>query len=266
MTVWIDGALVDDPVAIATHEPGWQVGWGVFTTVAVDDGRAQLVRRHLARLRHDADHLGLPVGPSDDQLREGIAAVVAAVVPTGFARLRVTVGGTADGSRVVIDARPSPRRTGPAAVIISPWRRNPRAATAGVKSTSYADGVMELAHARRQGADEVISCDVEGRLSEGATSNLFLVRAGEVITPATTTGCLPGVMRRLIMDLLPVRESAALDVDDLITADEAFLTSSLRHVQPIATVADATLPAAPGPMTRRAAAAVAELLGRTVDP
>jgi branched-chain amino acid aminotransferase len=135
-----------------------------------------------------------------------------------------------------------------------------------VKSTSYAENVHALAHARAGGFGEAIFLDTQGHLCEGTGSNLFVVRDGLLLTPSTANGCLAGIVRELLLELLDVTERADLVLDDLVAADEAFLTSSTRDVQPIAEVDGKALASVPGPITVAAAAAIESLQTGDLDP
>jgi branched-chain amino acid aminotransferase len=134
-----------------------------------------------------------------------------------------------------------------AAVITVPWPRNERSPLAGVKSTSYAENVLALARAHEHGAGEALMPDTQGRLCEGTGSNVFLVLDGRLITPSLATGCLAGVTRDLVL-----KWSGAIEVDvpmsALAEAEEVFITSSTRDVQPVHRVDSRSL-AAPGPVT-----------------
>jgi branched-chain amino acid aminotransferase len=92
------------------------------------------------------------------------------------------------------------------------------------------------------------------------------VRDGVARTPPGDAGCLLGVTRALLLELDADVIEATLTLDDLRTADEAFLSSTVREVQPIATVDGHALPAAPGPVTEKLAAAFTDLVGRDLDP
>ena len=105
-----------------------------------------------------------------------------------------------------------------------------------------------------------------GALCEGSASNVFLEVDGRLCTPALSTGCLPGVTRALLLELVPVDERDDLTVDHLRRAREAFLTSATRDVHPLRVLDGEALAAAPGPLTAAAAAAYAGLVGSTPDP
>ena len=148
---------------------------------------------------------------------------------------------------------------------------NERAATAGVKSTSYADHVLAYRHALNAGADEALMLNSQGHLAEGSMSNVFVVKDGVVQTPSLASGCLPGVTRQLVIGLcadldLPIKE-CQLGEQDIDRADEIFLTSSLREIQAAVLLgpeARAT-EAVTGEVTVRLAEAYAEMVRKELS-
>ena len=144
-------------------------------------------------------------------------------------------------------------------VVVVPWPRNERGAIAGLKTVSYAENVVALAHARAHGAGEAIFANLGGRLCEGTGTNVFVGARGRLLTPPLSSGCLAGVTRELLLES-GVAEEEDLAASALAAGDEAFLTSSTREVHPIRAVAGRPLPACPGPLTRRAMDAFAAVL------
>jgi branched-chain amino acid aminotransferase len=255
MRAWVDGELLEDPLApaITVNDHGLTVGDGVFEALKVVDGRPFALTRHLDRLARSAAGLGLPEIARDD-VREGVAAVLlASELPLG--RLRVTyTGGVAPlGSGrgdspptlvVVVDTlRPHALTT---SVVTVPWPRNERGALAGLKTTSYAENVVALAYARERGATEGIFANLKGQLCEGTGSNVFYAVHGELRTPSLASGCLAGISRALLLEWyggIEVDES----IDVLAEADEIFLVSTTRDVQAVASCDGREL-LAPGPV------------------
>jgi branched-chain amino acid aminotransferase len=229
------------------------------------------------RLHASADGIGL-TAPPFEELRDAADAVLAA---NGFteARLRITVtGGPAPpGSRrapvpptVVVVAFELEPTTEIASVMVVPWTRNEGGALAGLKTISYAENVRALAYVEARGAHEAIFPNTQGNLCEATGSNVFLVLDGACVTPPLAAGCLNGVTRQLLLEIAPGTgveiEERDLPVDALRRAGEAFVTSTVRELQPIGSVDGAALPAAPGPITARLAAAFTDLTNREVDP
>jgi branched-chain amino acid aminotransferase len=235
--VWVDGVLVDaDTPAVSAVDHGVTVGDGAFETAKIDGGVPFAVTRHLRRLDRTMAGLGLP--PADHgRIRDGIRAVLDGD-PIDFGRLRWTVTGgrgplgsdrhDSDLTHIVTavaQARPEARGS----VVTVPWVRNERAATAGLKTTSYAENVIALAYAKERGAVEAIFANTRGELCEATGSNVFVVLDGVVHTPPLDSGCLAGITRELVLgwcrdDGIEVVEEA-LPLEVLTRADEVFLTS-----------------------------------------
>jgi branched-chain amino acid aminotransferase len=271
--VWLDGRLVPASEArVSAFDHGITVGDGVFETLRVYRGVPFALRRHLDRLARSATGLGLPVPDRALLERACREAVAAAGLPEARLRLTVTGGpgplgsGRGDGPPTVLAAVAPLAPVAPAsAVAVAPWPRNERGPLAGLKTTSYGENVVLLAWAAARGADEAVVGDTRGRLCEGTGANVFVVADGRLRTPPLTSGCLAGVTRALVLEHLDVEE-VDLPLDALAGADEAFLTSSTREVQPIGNVDGHPLPAAPGPCTREAMAALAGVVARDLDP
>lgn len=280
--VWVDGTLATaDEARVGALDHGITVGDGAFETCKVVEGTPFALTRHLARLRRSAATIALELPWDDAHLAAAARAAIeaAAADPAnadlGVGRLRLTVtGGDGPlgsdrgdaGPTLIAAAGPSGAWPATTSVATVPWVRNERSAVAGAKTTSYAENVVALAEAHRRGASEAILANTVGALCEGTGSNVFLVVDGELCTPSLATGCLAGITRELVCELVPVVERDDLTLEHLRTAPEAFLTSSTRDVHPIAEVDGVALEAAPGPLTAAAAAAFADLGARTLDP
>ena len=240
---WVDGEL--HRAVVPVSDPGYTAGLGVFETLPAVDGRPQHLDAHLARLADGADRLGLTV-PDPGRVRAGLREVVDAC-GAPLQRLRITLTG-----HLVLTAVPTEPWRGTMTALRSPWTVNERSPLAGIKATSYAHQTLALRQARARGADEALLTDTRGRLSEGTFTNLFLVHGGFVHTPSPDTGCLPGVMRALVLRWCADLGIGALQghyqPDRLTGVDEVFLTNSMRGVVPVGSVDGVALPA-PGPVT-----------------
>ncbi|MCU1675547.1 MAG: aminotransferase class [Frankiales bacterium] len=277
MKTWVNGTLVaGDVAAIRADDRGLLVGDGVFETMKVIGGTPFALTRHLDRLRRSAEGMFLAV-PPDGVLRAAVIetlSVNAAELPGGDARLRITVTGgpgpmgSARGSSaptLIVTTGRLPAYPGPAKVVTVPWPRNERAATAGIKTTSYADNVVALAYAHERGGDEAIFPNTAGQLCEGSGTNVFVGIAGQLLTPPLSAGCLAGVTRALLLEWTGAVE-LDLPLSALAEADEAFLASTTRDVHPISHVDGHALPSVGGALSRGAAAAFALRASRHVDP
>lgn len=270
--MWLNGDLLDAEAAtVPVHDHGLTVGDGVFETMRTERGVPFAISRHLRRLRRNLDGLGLTLDRSDDELRSALCAVAESA--GGPARVRLTVTGGpgpfASGRdtgplTVFVAATPTGGWPETGAAVTVPWCRNEHSPVAGLKTTSYAENVVALARAKEQGASEALVANTAGALCEGTGSNVFVVLDGRVHTPPLSSGCLAGVTRELVCELVDVvTDVQPLEV--LSRADEVFLTSSTRDVQGLHRVDDRTFEA-PGPVTRSVAAAFADLVARDLDP
>lgn len=268
IVVWVNGRLVDEnePAILATDH-GLTVGDGVFESMKIVAGRPFALERHLARLTKSADGIALAL-PGDVWLRAGIAEAIRAAGPQA-GRLRVTVtsgpgplgsGRGSAGPTTLIHVGPTTAWPPFARVITMDWPRNERTPLAGVKIISYAENALALANARARGADEALFANTRGNLCEGSGSNVFVALDGVLYTPPLVAGCLPGVTRELVCEVVDVVE-ADIAFDILDRCDELFLTSSTRDVHPVSHIDDRALAGCPGPLTRQAAARFATLHG-----
>ncbi len=259
---WVNGVLLEDPEQpmIGVSDHGLTVGDGVFEAVKVVDGAPFALRRHLDRLVASAAGLGLPE-PDLDAVRAGVDAVLADGLadglPLGRLRITVTAGpaplGSGRGSgapTVIVVAAPMEPAEAATTAVVVPWTRNEHSAVAGLKTTSYAENVVALAWARERGVSEALFANTAGNLCEGTGSNVFYVVDGEVRTPTLDSGCLPGVTRALILRWCPWIVEADEPVEVLRRAEEVFLASTTRDVQPVRALGDRTF-VVPGEQTRR---------------
>jgi branched-chain amino acid aminotransferase len=277
MRFWVShaGGLVDASDArVSVLDHGFTVADGVFETLKVTGGEAFALTRHIDRLERSAAAMALPAPDRDavfDAVRETVDANAPLLGDLGRLRITYTAGDAPLGSDrgetgptlvVAVSAmKPWPES---AAVITVPWPRNERSPLAGVKSTSYAENVLALARAHDHGAGEALMPDTQGRLCEGTGSNVFLVLDGRLITPTLASGCLAGVTRDLVLEWVGAEE-VDVPMSALEDAEEVFITSSTRDVQPVHRVDSRSL-VAPGPLTASARAEFDRRSRADVDP
>jgi branched-chain amino acid aminotransferase len=263
--VWLDGRLTEpDDATVSVFDHGLTVGDGVFETLKAIDGVPFATRRHLARLHRSAAGLGLVVPFADDVLAAAMSEVAAAWgAPLARVRLTVTGGsaplgsdrGEAPATVVIAAGELAPRATSTGVVVV-PWPRNERSPVVGLKTTSYAENVVALAHAKARRATEAIFANTVGNLCEGTGSNIFVVVGGRLLTPPLSAGCLAGVTRELVLEGTDAVEDD-IAMADLEHADEVFLTSTGRDVQAVTSIDGRHLPT--GPCTAVAAEAFAAI-------
>jgi branched-chain amino acid aminotransferase len=241
LRVWAHGRLFDDPdeARVAVTDHGLVVGDGVFEALKVTAAGPFAVRRHLDRLDRSAAAMALPA-PDHRVIRLAIEELLdGQSVNLGKIRITYTGGAGPLGSQAaygpptLVVALDSAERSAPSAhVVTAPWSRNEHGALAGVKSTSYAENVRVLAFAQRHDASEGVLLNTAGHVCEGTGSNVFAVFGSTVVTPPLAAGPLAGITRELVVEWSDVLERD-FTLAEALGADEIFLTSSLRDVQPV---------------------------------
>ncbi|HEY5821117.1 MAG TPA: aminodeoxychorismate lyase [Propionibacteriaceae bacterium] len=273
VTIWANGRLFGDPddAVISVRDHGLVVGDGVFEALKVTAAGPFAVQRHLNRLTRSAAAMGLPA-PDHALVRTGIAAALEGRAFThGKIRITYTGGPGPLGSQpaygpttLVVAAEPVAPPSPTGTLVTAPWRRNEHGALTGVKSTSYAENVLGLAYAIERGASESIFLNTAGDVCEGTGTNVFCVYGSEVVTPPLSAGALAGITRELLLEWADIVERDVTPAEAL-AADEVFVTSSLRDVQPVTRWDDTDFPA-DGPMTARLARVFANRSGADLDP
>jgi len=265
--IWLNGTLADEREScISPADHGFLVGDGVFETLRWYGGRPFALSAHLARLEDGCRAMGI-AAPDPSEIERAAHDVVEANGLTD-ARMRITVtsgpgpAGLARGAGsptvlvVAYALAPWPPTT---TAVVSRLRRDEGSPLSGVKTVSLAESVVALSEARTAGAGEALILNSRGELCEATTANIFLVNGGIAATPPLDSGCLPGITREHVLTLGAVERS--LSPDDLATADEAFLTSSTRELQPLVAVdGEPVGKGEPGPTTSRLAEAYSGLV------
>jgi branched-chain amino acid aminotransferase len=250
--VHLNGRLVRVARArVSVFDRGLLYGDGLFETLRAYRGEPFALAAHLARLRSSADFLGigLPRQPwrrhirallERNQLSAADAAVritvtrgEAAPALRPPARIRATVIMTV----LPIDPEIAKAQRSGVRVMLLPFGRE--GFLAEHKLLNYLPAVLGKVMAARHGAFEGVFVDNEGLVKEGATSNVFVWRHGQLLTPPVVS-ILPGVTRRLVLEAAAAvhlhAKERPLTTQDLLQAEEAFLTSSLAEVVPVTAV------------------------------
>jgi branched-chain amino acid aminotransferase len=268
--VWLNGRMVDEEVAgIPARDGGFLHGAGVFTTMRAARGKVFRLDRHLARLKASCESLGLEATLDDDDIADAVDDLLE-TNSLSDARLRLTITrGAADLATgeptptLLLTAGPfepypaSLYATGMTVGVVSDQKANPMDVQAGHKTLNYLSRFAALREAKSRGAAEALWFDHANTLQSGSVSNVFLIKAGAVLTPPTTDDVradeslarlvsasrrpvLPGVMRGAVLDaakeLSIDAKPAVLSINDLLTADEVFLTNSAMRVMPVTRV------------------------------
>jgi len=243
--------------ALSVGELSTQRGDGVFESIGVIDGHPNELEAHVQRLAHSAKLCDIPA-PNLEQWRQAVA-VAASECPAGEAVIKLILSrGVEHGPAPTAWATAAPaadftavRRDGIRVVTLdrgydlgagerAPWL------LLGAKTLSYAVNMAALREAHRRGADDAIFVTSDGYVLEAPTASLIL-RFGDVFrTPAPSGGILHGTTQLAVYDHLQARgfvaEYATLSTADLLTADAAWLVSSIRLAAPITAIDGTTLP------------------------
>ncbi|HEV2176819.1 MAG TPA: aminotransferase class IV [Terriglobia bacterium] len=257
-----------DEAHLSPGQAGLLMGWGVFTTLRLYRGQPFEFHRHWLRMTRDAARLSVPMVDAEETVEQLVVELARANGrEEGMARLTFirNAGGAwaaSDGWRATdlllftheLAAWPRAHRL----------RIQPRAVFsggvfAGAKMLSWAQNSLLLERARADGFDDVLLLNERGQLAECTSANVFLVRAGEVLTPPLSSGCLPGVTREILLEMAPeagVRlVERELTTADLAQAQEVFISSTTREVAPVTSIAPDWHYTAPGELTLRLEAA-----------
>lgn len=275
----VNGTLTAGAAAvIPVFDHGFLYGEGVYETLRKYGGEPFLFDRHMQRLRASAAmlHLDVPF-PDDEFLRRSVETMQAAGLgrradgSSGEAYIRILLtrgvgdltydpAATPVPSLVVI-VKPLPvtpdvqYERGVKVVLVDLIRNHPLSVNPLIKSNNLLNNALAMQQALRQGGVEGVLRNYRGQLSECSQSNLFIVKDGRVLTPPLDAGLLAGITRAFVFELgaalgISVEEATLRD-EDLLTADEAFFTSTTKELMPITRVDDTTIGAGtPGPITQ----------------
>jgi len=276
-TYHVDGELVPaEEATVSVEDRGFQYGDAAFETLRAYGGSVFAWKAHRDRLERTCRLLGMDGAVPEDLHDRVVETLEANGLQDAYVRVSVTRGvqpGKLTPRRevdptVVVIGKLLPRGglkgdsvwATPATVETVGTRRVPdEAIPAGAKTHNYLNGILARLDVEDPGTDEALLPDTEGRVTEGATSNVFFVDGGRLKTPSTEGDLLPGVTRSVVLDLaagesFPIKEGQ-YGPEEVRRADEVFLTNTTWEVRPVAEIDGRTLET--GPIT--------ELLARLFD-
>ncbi len=262
--IWINGRWQEDSAGgIHLNDRGLLHGCAAFETMHAIDGQVEHLEKHRQRLQSTVTAMSLPSIESLDLLEIIPFLCQKNSCAEGHARVRLTI--TA-GEGSLWDSSPGPNATiwmtaqrytpkfDSISAILLPWRRNENSPLSGMKTASYAENLLAMRWVRQHGYDEGIFLNTAGDLCEGTTSNLFLIKDQQLFTPDLSSGCLPGVMRAVVLEHaaasgIPCR-TMPLPGSMLEEAEELFFTSALHGIMSVHRIGNCKL-SAPGHITKR---------------
>jgi branched-chain amino acid aminotransferase len=254
----VDGGIGPTAEAvIGLKDDGLYRGDGAFEVIRLYDGRPFALDDHIARLERSAASLRLEFDRM--ALRAEIAALLEEAGPVdGQLRLIVTRGGRRIAATENIPVHAETTRV--ASITYQPTIR-----LNGVKSLSYGGNMLATRLAKEQGADEALLVLPDGTVLEPPTSSIFWVAEEALRTTAIEEGVLASITRDRLLQAIPGIEQGAWTLDEVKGASEAFLASTTREIQAVASIDGVALPAAPGPRTEEAKEAFAALRDRELE-
>jgi branched-chain amino acid aminotransferase len=268
----INGEIVPlEEARVPVLDNGFLFGDSVYEVLRTYGGRPFESGRHFRRMRASADRLGIAIPVSDTEMLDRIRALLARAGDVeSYVRIVVTrgVGDSSYDSREIAGptvvmiqkqlALPPERHysEGVRVCVVDTRRNHPQSLDPAIKSSNLLNNILARREARARGAEEPVLSNLEGFIAEGASTNVFVVKDGALLTPPLSAGILGGITREVLLELaeslgIPRRETA-LERGDLLAADEAFLSSTTREVMPIRQVDETPVgDGRPGPVTRR---------------
>jgi branched-chain amino acid aminotransferase len=245
-----NGAILDaHEKSLSAGQVGLLNGWGVFSTLRVADGVPFAFERHWERMHRDAAKMHVPFPTDPAQLKSQILRLVEANSAWN-ATLRVMVvrnkGGLFEGPDMERDFDVLAFTKD-----LSPWGSSIRLGVkpnarysanefSGCKILSWSENLTWYEEAHQRGFDETVLLNERGEVSECTSANVFAATGGDVTTPPLDSGCLPGVTRELLLDVVRVPGitvgERALKPQDLERADQVFITSTTRDLLPAVSI------------------------------
>ena len=272
--VYVDGQVFAEAEAtVPAGDRGFLYGDALFETLRTYSGVPFLLDRHLDRLFGSCEELGIAPRESPAELAEIVSDLAGQVGPEACLRIAVSRGSgygpwpkdLPETGRTVIAARrlaaqPDGLYDRGLRLITSRLLRFEGSPLAGHKTANYLEAVLARGEAAERGADEAVMLNTAGRIAELSAANVFAVIYGRLITPDLEEGPLPGITRGLVLELAKgagiKSHTGQLAPEALADADEAFATSSLLEVCPIAELDGTRIgEVVPGPITARLQAA-----------
>jgi len=259
------------PLAEARLSPGQMgllMGWGVFSTLRLYQGVPFAFERHWERMARDAERLGILLDYQEEAVGKAIVELAAANHrPEGAVRLSFIKnhGGLwADAPKspatdLLIFTRELAVWPASHKLLLVPNAIFSLGRLAGAKMLSWVNNAGTLEGVHQQGFDDALLLNEQGHLAECTSANVFLVRGRRIVTPPLASGCLPGITREVLREVIPAAgckfEEQNLTAGDLDSADEVFISSTTREVAGVGSIHPNWKYAAPGKVTGELATA-----------
>jgi branched-chain amino acid aminotransferase len=278
--VFLNNEIIESSAAhISSADGGFLYGAGLFETMRASNGVVFALDDHLDRLFTSAEKLKIHLRGDKKFIADAVYETLNAN-ELKEARIRLTATSGAISAETpeptlfitAVNFEPYPKEYYDKGimVVLNSYRQNPADVLAGHKTTSYFSRIHALGVAHQKRAAEALWFAIDGRLAEGCVSNVFLVKDSVLYTPSLTTGILPGIARKTVLNLAAKNsiqaEEKDLGIDELIGADEVFITNVIMQVMPVIKIeAHDVGSAKPGPVTGKIAALYIEHFNKEVQ-
>ena len=247
--IFLNDKLVNtNEAGISAGDSGFLYGAGLFETTRAYNGIVFRLNDHLERLLASAKALSIEHTCGKKYLADSVQKVIEANGLTD-ARIRLTLSAGAMSqsqdkpvATLLITAaklQPYPAQyySKGVLVVLCPFRQNVTDPTCGHKTTSYLPRMLALKQAHEKKAAEALWFTPDGRLAEGCISNVFLVKDSKIHTPSINTPVLPGIARKTVCELAIANKIELIEkdltIDDLLGANEVFITNVIMQVMPV---------------------------------
>ncbi len=260
MRIVLNGRLCDEAEArVSVFDRSFCYGDGLFETFRIHNGRAFQLGAHLDRLSGSAEVLGFKVPFTADNVEDHIDALVSECdMPEGMARINLSRGVGQRGYSprglneptyaFALHSAPHVNPGRPIAwrMKTSSYRWNQNDPLLRHKTASRLTNVLAKAEAEENGYDDAFFVNLDGLIVEATCANVFWLEGNQILTPPLSTGALPGITRKVIMQIATELNyevmEADLKLERLSRVDGAFLTLSSMGVIEISRVDQTIIP------------------------
>jgi branched-chain amino acid aminotransferase len=288
-TVSIDFSIVPpEKAVVSVMDRSFLYGDSVYEVIhAYPGGALFLLDRHYRRLLRSAGRIDLSVPFAEAELRDHLGACVrASGLDAAYVRVVVSRGtdtrfgllppaGLRATTVCFVDRLPEIPKSwyeeGIEVSLVSVMRNPRESLDPNIKTGNYLNNMMAAMEAQKSGASDAIMLNARGNVTEGTTSNVFIVKGGAVVTPEVDSGLLEGVTREFLRELcgregVPFVERA-IPKDEFLGADEIFITGTIKELVPVKSVSRRPVgDGRPGPVTRRLMSLFKSEIDRIVRP
>jgi branched-subunit amino acid aminotransferase/4-amino-4-deoxychorismate lyase len=234
------------PHTLRADSEGVLFGWGAFETLRTYHSHTFLFPKHAARLRASAQALSLSYTISDKRLEAYCNTYIREQqIANGIVRITLLQDTKSKRTTLLFTQRNIPytkqQYSHGHTATIATARKNSTALLTYHKTTNYLENMLSRQNAQKMGFDEALFLNENEIITEGTVSNIFFIKRGILFTPHISCGLLPGITRQFIIDILAPALSIATtqgsySMQDLLTADEAFLTNTAMQVMPLVSI------------------------------